>query len=153
MLEQIMTQVSDNYTNIMIIQIICPELTLLIHLPSSLDAEEWFNHCHVSVKSSHFSGSFECSIHRLDVVSFLEDLTNLHKQSLVPRTQIFSARFNTMEGDIDIKFEMHHLGKIIGSYALGNPNSQVLTGTFTMDQTYISPLLKDIEHILSKNLE
>jgi len=115
-------------------------LTLELSHP---DDEGWMQ-CDLRVQVPGFSGKFKCQAWRADLVSFRDELTQMVSRIGRPST----AEFTTTEPGIELFLSMNPLGQIQGSYNLENYNSPgqpSLSWKFEMDQTYLAPLLQQIE--------
>lgn len=120
-------------------------LTLAI-LFTPPDKEGWM-WCNAIVEVPGFRGDFDFQMLRADIIPFHAQLLD----SLDGTNWPCEARLTSTEPGIDLSFRVERTGRIAGVYGFGGHGTYrpSLSGAFVMDQTYLGPLLVQVERLLS----
>ena len=121
--------------------------SFIIATHSRTDAEGWCK-VHVQVKTNGFQGETIAWLMMEGLKIFEKDLhammQNIGKDL---RTRLCSP-----EPDLDIQLVMNHLGQIQGTFALESERRDgiptVLSGAFSMDQSFLPELKKQTKNLI-----
>ena len=119
----------------------------MLRIDLSDPTEEGWMTCHVTAEVPGFAGVFNCWLWRCDLQGFRSQLADMIAHVGRPS----SAELVGTEPGIDLRLSMDAMGRIEGRYtlqhfdALGSP---ALAGGFEMDQTYLAPLLGQVDKSL-----
>jgi hypothetical protein len=108
--------------------------------------DDWLA-CAVVVDVPGFHGQFDCQLMRCDLEQFRSELAN----AVTAVGQSVEVRLVSTDPGIDLRFMVNRLGQIKGRYELQNydaPGSPALFGSFEMDQTFLEPLLVQVDGVL-----
>jgi len=106
--------------------------------------------CTISVRVTSFTGKFTWQPLRVDFVRFRDELVTMFENVGQPRM----ARLHSIEPGVDIRLHITELGQITGEYEFSNyadvgADHSRLTGSFAMDQTYLKPLIAEVDAVLN----
>jgi len=110
-----------------------------------LDDEQWID-CHVLVDVPGVHGEFDVHMLLSDLTSFRDQLVG----SIDPSNWPCEVCWTSIEPGIDLRLEIDRRGRVQGVYRLGGDDAYkvVLSGEFFLDQTYLGPLLAQVERAL-----
>jgi len=101
--------------------------------------------CNAVIDAPGFQGDFDFQMLRGDLHPFHDQLV----RSLDGTSWPCEARLASTEPGVDLSFRIERTGRIAGAYRFGGDRHASLSGTFTMDQTYLAPLLAQLNRLLS----
>jgi len=114
---------------------------------SDNDDANWLS-CNIDLSNSPFQAKIKASLRTEDFVRFANSVERLRQ---LPTSKI--AVFETMEGWLTIEIEKDKLGKLIIIGLARDVDKSIgssLKFTFCSDQTYLEPLLSEINSIRNK---
>ena len=120
-------------------------LSLKLHFGKPTD-EGWLV-CSVVVDVPGFHGKLDCHVMQADLQQFRSQLA----QAIDRIGEPTEVRLVGTEPGIDLVLTVNRLGQIHGTYELRNldaPGSPALAGSFDMDQTFLRPLLSEVDRDL-----
>lgn len=111
------------------------------------DEEGWM-WCNAIVNVPGFRGDLDFQIMRGDLEAFRSQLAAATEPPSWPR----DVRLASTEPGIDLSFRVEATGQVVGEYQFfgQGPQSAVLSGTFRMDQTYLRPILTQVDSVLAE---
>ncbi len=119
--------------------------TIAAHSPT--DVEGWCT-VHVQVETNGFHGETIAWLMTDGLISFETDL-GIMMQNIGKDAQ---ARLCSPEPDLDIQLTMNHLGQIQGTFAIESERRDgiptVLSGSFSMDQSFLPTLRRQINNLV-----
>jgi hypothetical protein len=103
--------------------------------------------CSATVDAAGFRGELDFQMLRSDLDSFRAQLSD----SLVQANWPSDVRLASTEPGVDLSFRIDRTGQVVGAYRFGGLGAHrpVLSGAFEMDQTYLGPLLGQVERDLA----
>ncbi len=104
------------------------------------DNEDWMV-THIDIQVPSFAGAFTCTIQSEEYKNFINVLKQLSESNDTP----ISKTWGNMEDNIELSFNINHLGGLTGTYKFSSNNFSLgptLKGDFEADQTYIKLWLK-----------
>ncbi len=111
------------------------------------DDEGWM-WCNAIINTSGFRGHLHFQMLRSDLDSFRTQLS----ASLPETNWPCEARLSTTDPGLDLSLRVERTGRVAGNYQYGGLGAYrpVLSGAFAMDQTYLGPMLAQVERALAK---
>ncbi len=108
-------------------------------------------YCNAIVNAPSFRGDIDCSLQRADVVSFRDQLAHAVEATHWP----CEVRLCGLEPGIDVSFRVERTGHVEGQYRFQGRGvgEATLCGSFCMDQTFLGPLLQQVEEVLQELAE
>jgi hypothetical protein len=109
------------------------------------DDEGWV-WCNAIVNAPGFRGDVDFQMLVSDLDSFRAQLSN----SLDGANWLCEVRLASTDPGFDLSFRVERTGQIVGKYEFGGLGAYrpVLSGAFAMNQTYLGPLLTQVERLL-----
>jgi hypothetical protein len=107
--------------------------------------EEGWMWCNAIVDVPGFRGDFDFQMLRADLDRFHAQLIHSLDETNWP----CEVRLSSTEPGVDLSFRVERTGRIAGAYQFGGDDRPSLSGAFTMDQTYLGPLLAQTNRLLS----
>jgi len=108
------------------------------------DEEGWV-WCNAVIDAPGFRGDFDFQMLRGDLDPFHDQLVC----SLDGTNWPCEVRLASTEPGVDLSFHVERTGRIAGTYQFGGDRHPSLSGVFTMDQTYLGPLLAQLNRLLA----
>jgi hypothetical protein len=108
------------------------------------DEEGWM-WCHTIIEVPGFRGDFHFQMLRADLNPFRAQLVHALDETNWP----CEVRLTSTEPGVDLSFRVERTGRIAGTNQFGGDARPSPSGSFAMDQTYLSPLLAQIDRLLS----
>jgi hypothetical protein len=110
------------------------------------DKEGWM-WCNAIIDAPSFRGDVDFQMLRSDLDAFHAELLNSLNGAKWP----CNVRLASTEPGIDLAFRVERTGQVVGTYEFGGRGAYrpVLSGAFAMDQTYLRPLLTQVERLLT----
>jgi hypothetical protein len=110
------------------------------------DDEGWM-WCNATVDAPGFRGDLDFQMLRSDLELFRTQLSD----SLAEANWPCEARLVSTDPGIELSFRVERTGQVAGTYQFGGLGTHhpVLSGSFGMDQTYLGPLLSQVERALA----
>jgi hypothetical protein len=114
---------------------------------TSPDCEGWM-WCKAVVDVPGFHGEYEFQLERVNLEMFRSQLAH----ALDPSNWPCQACFISTDPGIDLSLQVERSGQITGHYRFHNYNAggATLTGSFGMDQTFLKPLLAEVDRSLAE---
>jgi hypothetical protein len=114
------------------------------------DCEGWM-WCSILVDVPGFRGKYDFQLERVNL-----ELFRTHLACAIETTNwSCQAQFSSTDPGVALVLQVARSGQVAGEYRFCNYNGggATLTGTFAMDQTYLPPLLAQVERSLSELAE
>ena len=94
-----------------------------------------------------FRGDLDFQMLKADLYMFRTRLS----ASTIAENWPCDARLASTDPGMDLSFRVERTGQVVGEYQFGGCRAQppLLSGTFGMDQTYLGPLLAQIDGVLA----
>jgi hypothetical protein len=110
------------------------------------DDEGWM-WCNAIINAPGFRGDLDFQMLRSDLDSFRTQLSAARVVANWP----CEARLASTDPGIEVSFRIERTGQVAGTYRFGGRGTYrpVLSGEFGMDQTYLDPLLTQVERVLA----
>jgi hypothetical protein len=110
------------------------------------DDEGWM-WCNANINAPGFRGDLDFQMLRSDLESFRIQLLG----GLVWANWPCEARLASTDPGIDLSFRIERTGQVTGSYRFGGRGTYrpELSRDFEMDQTFLGPLLTQVEQVLA----
>jgi hypothetical protein len=110
------------------------------------DKEGWM-WCNAIINSPGFRGDVDFQMLRSDLDTFHAQLSN----SLESASWPCKVRLASTDPGIDLTLHVERTGQVVGNYQFGGRGAYrpVLSGAFAMDQTYLRPLLTQVEQLIA----
>jgi len=110
------------------------------------DEEGWVG-CNVIINVPGFRGDVDFHMLRSDLERFHTELSSARVATNWPREVLLAST----EPGFELSFRVERTGQVAGQYRFGSQeiHRAVLSGDFTMDQTYLEPLLSQTEQVLA----
>jgi len=110
------------------------------------DGEGWL-WCNTCITAPGFRGDLDFQMLRSDLESFRTRLST----AVVEANWPCDVRLASTDPGIDLRFRVEHTGQVVGEYQFGGCGSHrpLLSGAFGMDQTYLGPLLAQVDRVLA----
>src|SRR4051812_36186429 len=101
-------------------------------------------HCGLVVDVPGFHGELDVQVWRADLTEFRDQLARSDEPTRWPCEVVFSST----EPGIELRFKVARTGRVGGAYRFGGGfGAATLSGTFEMDQTFIRPLLEQVQRV------
>jgi hypothetical protein len=112
---------------------------------TSPDGEGWM-WCNAIISAPGFRGELDFQMLRSDLDWFRSQLL----ASIDVENWPCDVRLSSTDPGIDLSFRVERTGQVVGSYQLGGFGAHCpsLSGTFGMDQTYLVPMLAQLDGML-----
>jgi hypothetical protein len=103
--------------------------------------------CNAIINAPGFRGDLDFQMLRSDLDTFHVQLSN----SLESANWPCEVRLSSTDPGIGLTFRVERTGQVVGTYEFGGRGAYrpVLSGAFAMDQTYLRPLLTQVEQLLA----
>lgn len=111
------------------------------------DAEQWIS-CGVRIRVPGFEANYACNVQRPELKGLRAELDRLNRSRGQGEA---TAKWNTMEMGISLRFALNRLGQVKGSYELrSQSDGPSLSGNFEADQTHLRQWLFEIDQALGQ---
>lgn len=123
-------------------------LSLELQARQTANGEDWVT-VHTVVMVPGFKGDFEADLQLDDLLRFNTQLQSLYEKAGLPGTAILSSA----DPGVRVELNMQALGMIRGKYEFESTvvdEPTVLSGGFSLDQSYLPALMESIEALVSQ---
>ncbi len=114
------------------------------------DGEGWM-WCSILVDVPGFRGEYDFQLEQINLELFRTQL----ERAVEPVNWPCQAQFSSTAPGVDLVFQVARSGQVAGEYRFCNDNGggATLSGSFALDQTYLPPLLAQVERLLAELAE
>jgi hypothetical protein len=107
--------------------------------------------CGVQMDVPGFHGEYDFQLERLNLELFRSQLAHATEPTNWP----CQAQFSSTDPGVDLVLQVARSGQVVGEYRFCNYNGggATLSGSFALDQTYLPPLLAQVERSLAELAE
>jgi len=118
-------------------------LTVLF-LPPNVEGWMW---CNAIINAPGFRGDLDFQMLRADLDAFHAGLSTALNVTNWP----CEVRLESTDPGIDLSFRVESTGQVSGTYRFGGLGSYrpILSGEFRIDQTYLGPLLAQVDRVMA----